>query len=185
MISKDSFNKFRPQIGLPVVTCLAAFFIATFDNRTPAAFKVFLPECSIDNVQDCSQQEILNAYDNTIVYTDYLLSKVIESLAAQDIPGAMLYVSDHGESLGENGIYLQGLPYALAPAEQTSVPMLFWASDNFLAQKEIDLTALQSHRHISYSHDNIFHSMLGLFGVKTGPYHPDLDLFAGSRQRHG
>jgi hypothetical protein len=66
VISKDSFNKFRPQIGLPVVTCLAAFFIATFDNRTPAAFKVFLPECSIDNVQDCSQQEIVNAYDNTI-----------------------------------------------------------------------------------------------------------------------
>jgi lipid A ethanolaminephosphotransferase len=110
---------------------------------------------------------------------------VIELLAAQDIPGAMFYVSDHGESLGENGIYLHGLPYALAPAEQTSVPMLFWASDSFLAQKEIDLTALQSHRHISYSHDNIFHSMLGLFGVKTGAYHPGLDLFAGSRQRHG
>lgn len=63
-------------------------------------------------------------------------------LAAQDIPGAMFYVSDHGELLGENGIYLHGLPYALAPAEQTSVPMLFWASDSFLAQKEIDLTAL-------------------------------------------
>ncbi len=154
-------------------------------KRTPAAFKVFLPECSVDNVQDCSQQEIVNAYDNTIVYTDYVLSKAIDLLSAQDIPGAMLYVSDHGESLGENGIYLHGLPYALAPVEQTRVPMLFWASDDYLTQKEIDLPILQGNRSLSYSHDNIFHSMLGLFGVKTGAYHPDLDLFAGSHQKRG
>jgi len=157
----------------------------SYYKRTPPAYKVFLPECSIDNVQDCSQQEIINAYDNTILYTDYVLSKVIELLAAQDLPGAMLYVSDHGESLGEDGIYLHGLPYALAPAEQTRVPMLFWASEKFLAQKEIDLPTLQSNRQASYSHDNIFHSILGLFGVKTGAYQPDLDLFAGSRLRHG
>ena len=157
----------------------------SYYKRTPPAFKTFLPECSIDNVQDCPRQEIVNAYDNTIIYTDYVLAKVIDLLSAKDLPGAMLYVSDHGESLGENGIYLHGLPYALAPAEQTSVPMLFWASDSFLAQKEIDLPALQSHRHISYSHDNIFHSMLGLFDVKTGAYHPGLDMFAGSRQRPG
>ena len=127
----------------------------------------------------------MNAYDNTIVYTDYVLSKVIDLLAAQDVPGAMFYVSDHGESLGENGIYLHGLPYALAPAEQTRVPMLFWASDDYLAQKEIALPILQGNRSLSYSHDNIFHSMLGLFGVKTGAYHPDLDLFAGPRQKCG
>ena len=71
----------------------------SYYKRTPAAFKTFMPECSIDNVQDCSQQEIVNAYDNTIVYTDYVLAKVIDLLSAQDIPGAMLYVSDHGESL--------------------------------------------------------------------------------------
>ena len=157
----------------------------SYYKRTPAAFKVFTPECSIDNVQDCSQQEIINAYDNTIVYTDYVLAKVIDLLSAQDIPGALLYVSDHGESLGENGIYLHGLPYALAPAEQTSVPMLFWASEEFLTRKEIDLPTLQSNRQISYSHDNIFHSMLGLFGVNTGAYHPDLDLFADSHLGRG
>lgn len=157
----------------------------SYYKRTPAAFKIFLPECSIDNVQDCSQQEIVNAYDNTIVYTDYILAKVIDLLSAQEVPGAMLYVSDHGESLGENGIYLHGLPYTLAPAEQTSVPMLFWASEKFLAEKKIDLPILNSNRHVSYSHDNIFHSMLGLFGVKTGAYHPDLDLFAATRQRYG
>ena len=157
----------------------------SYYKRTPPAFKVFQPECSVDNVQDCSQQEIINAYDNTIVYTDYVLAKVVELLSAEKIPSAMLYVSDHGESLGENGIYLHGLPYALAPAEQTSVPMLFWASEKFLAQNQIDLSILQSNRSLSYSHDNIFHSMLGLFNVKTGVYHPDLDLFAGTRQRHG
>lgn len=154
----------------------------SYYKRTPPEFKPFLPECAQDNVQDCSQQEIANAYDNTIFYTDYLLAKLIEMLEKQDFATAMIYLSDHGESLGENGIYLHGLPYALAPAEQTHVPMVFWASDKFYQEKHIDHTALYNVRHDNFSHDNLFHSIIGLFDLKTKIYNPDLDLFA--RPRH-
>lgn len=154
----------------------------SYYKRTPPNFKVFLPECSQDNVQDCSQQEIVNAYDNTIVYTDYILSKVIETLKKQDFETAMLYISDHGESLGENGLYLHGLPYVLAPPEQTHVPMIFWASEQFLTAKQINQTALFNEEHAHFSHDNLFHSMLGLFDVRTNSYQPELDIFATPRQ---
>ncbi len=155
----------------------------SYYKRTPEAFKPFLPECAQDNVQDCSQQELVNAYDNTIFYTDYLLSRVIEMLKAQDFATAMLYVSDHGESLGENGIYLHGLPYSLAPAEQTHVPLIFWANEEFLADHHIDRDTLVMARQATYSHDNLFHSLLGLFNVKTASYQTKLDMFATSKDQ--
>ncbi len=148
-------------------------------KRTPPVFKVFSPECTIDNIQDCPQQTIVNAYDNTIVYTDHVLARLIDLLKAQNFSTAMLYVSDHGESLGENGLYLHGLPYALAPDEQTHVPMIFWASDTFFTQKVLD--ALEIARQASYSHDNIFHSILGLFGISSKIYEPGLDIFSARR----
>jgi lipid A ethanolaminephosphotransferase len=153
----------------------------SYYKRTPPEFKRFLPECAQDNVQDCSEQEIVNAYDNTIVYTDYLLDELIKILNQQDFATAMLYVSDHGESLGENGIFLHGLPYALAPKEQTQVPMLFWASDKFYGMKNITGDALANKSRNNFSHDNLFHSILGLFDVKTESYDQDLDIFAPSR----
>ena len=149
----------------------------SYYKRSPADLKVFTPECTQDNVQDCPQQTIVNAYDNTIVYTDYVLSKVITLLQAQNSSTAMLYLSDHGESLGENGIYLHGLPYAFAPKEQTHVPMEFWASKDFLAEHHLDRSNLLAKRNGHYSHDNLFHSMLGLFNVKTSIYRKELDLF--------
>ena len=153
----------------------------SYYKRSPPAYKAFLPECTRDNVQDCPQQTIVNAYDNTIVYTDFVLARLVDLLKAQNSATAMLYVSDHGESLGENGIYLHGLPYALAPDNQTHVPMIFWGSDRFLSEKQIDLPALNILSKAHYSHDNLFHSMLGLFAVKTEIYRPELDMFAAVR----
>jgi lipid A ethanolaminephosphotransferase len=153
----------------------------SYYKRTPAAFKTFLPECTQDNLQDCPQQTLVNAYDNTIVYTDYVLAKLIDLLRAQDFATAMLYVSDHGESLGENGLYLHGLPYALAPDEQKQVPMIFWASDDFIAQKSLDVGALAARRTGPYSHDVVFHSIFGFFDIKSEIYRSDLDIFSSSR----
>jgi lipid A ethanolaminephosphotransferase len=155
----------------------------SYYKRSPVGLKVFTPECTLDNVQDCPQQTIVNAYDNSIVYTDYVLGKLIDLLKAQNSATALFYISDHGESLGENGIYLHGLPYALAPKEQTHVPMQFWASKEFLSDHHLDKAALLVKRNARYNHDYLFHSMLGLFNVRTSIYRNDRDLFS-NRDRH-
>lgn len=149
----------------------------SYYKRSPKDFKMFLPECTKDNVQDCDRQSIINAYDNTIVYTDHVLAKLIDLLKAQQYSTAMLYVSDHGESLGENNIYLHGMPYAIAPRQQTQVPMIFWASGSFLKENSIDVAMLAQRSSDRLSHDNLFHSLLGLFHVTTELYRPELDLF--------
>ena len=153
----------------------------SYYRRSPESFKPFLPECNQDNVQDCERQSIINAYDNTIVYTDYLLGKLIDLLKAQNYATAMLYISDHGQSLGEKGIYLHGLPYAIAPKEQTHVPMIFWASSGYMQEKGVDSGLLRKHETDRISHDYLFHSLLGLFGVETEAYRPELDLFHAAR----
>ena len=88
-----------------------------------------------------------------------------------------MYVSDHGESLGENNIYLHGLPYSLAPREQKHVPMIFWGSERFFRENGMDRQALRAGLNAPLSHDYLFHSLLGLFQVKTEVYRPDLDIF--------
>jgi len=153
----------------------------SYYKRSPEDFKKFTPECTQDNIQDCPREEIVNAYDNTLVYTDFVLDKLIRQLEKQDEATAVLYLSDHGESLGENGIYLHGMPYALAPPEQTHVPMMFWASSLFLEEKHLNLLDLGHRTGEALTHDYLFHSLLGLFDVQTETYHPELDLFASSR----
>lgn len=152
-----------------------------YNLRHPANFKVFQPECEKAILNDCSQQEVVNAYDNTIAYTDYFLAKVIEFLKknSDKYDTAMLYVSDHGESLGENNVYLHGLPYFVAPDEQTHVPMIAWFSKDFIQDHRIDPSCLRQHLDDAYSHDNLFHSLLGLMDVRTRVYNPKQDIFAG------
>lgn len=96
--------------------------------RYPPEFANFVPECRSSELQQCTQEEIINTYDNTILYTDLMLSRVMDLLERyrSRYDGAMLYVSDHGESLGEYGLYLHGVPYMVAPDEQTQVPMVMW-----------------------------------------------------------
>jgi lipid A ethanolaminephosphotransferase len=152
-------------------------------KRYPPAFEFFTPACDNIQLDRCSRQEIVNAYDNTLRYTDHVLSQTIDLLRAnaQRFDTAMLYVSDHGESLGENGLYLHGLPYALAPREQIHVPMLLWLSDGLRERLGINAACLRAQQHAPLSHDYVFHSILGLSNVQTAIYRPKLDLFAPCR----
>lgn len=148
-------------------------------KRHPADYTQFTPECTSQSPQDCSQNELLNAYDNTILYTDYILYKTIELLKnnSDKYNTLMVYVSDHGESLGENGLYLHGLPYFLAPDEQKHIPMIAWLSDQYEKSEQIDHQCLTNHRNDHYSHDNIFHTLLGTFGIRTTIYKAGYDIF--------
>jgi lipid A ethanolaminephosphotransferase len=151
-----------------------------YHERYPKAFERFKPACQTGELQDCSRQEVLNAYDNTILYTDYVLDGIIERLRARESTHdvAMLYVSDHGESTGEKGIYLHGTPYMIAPLQQTQVPMLLWMSEGFLSNRGIQRDCLQAMKNKNYSHDNLFHSVLGLLDIQTKVRNPQLDIFA-------
>jgi len=154
-----------------------------YAKRYPQGFGKFSPVCDSNEFEKCTSASIANAYDNTILYTDYFLSKTIDLLrqtAAQaGVDTAMLYFSDHGESLGENNLYLHGAPYLFAPAEQTRVPMMLWMSDGFSERFGIDRTCLMARRGEPLSHDNVFHSVLGLLDVNTAVLNPRLDLFHG------
>lgn len=152
-------------------------------QRYPAAFRRFIPTCDTNQIQQCTKEQLRNTYDNTILYTDHVLSELIKLLQGEtDVASAMWYFSDHGESLGENSMYLHATPYAMAPAEQTHVPMLFWANDVFIRTSNLDLNCLRQHaQQQAFSHDNIFHSVLGLMDVETNEYQPQLDLFTACR----
>ncbi len=149
-------------------------------KRTPPEFKIFKPECTDTSLSQCDRTQVVNAYDNTIVFTDYFLSRVIAWLKTQEKTStpAMLYVADHGESLGENNLYLHGLPYSMAPTEQKTVPMITWLSPGFEQLSRVSTRCLQSQRDKPLSHDNLFHSVLGLMAVKTNAYQRELDFFA-------
>lgn len=147
----------------------------TYYKRYPSAFAHFTPACNTSELQKCSQEELINVYDNTILYTDFLLSRSIEWLKNyQDrYQVALIYVSDHGESLGENGIYLHGLPYTIAPDEQKRVGALAWMGKDLDSYKQ----ALKSRQNDQLSHDYLFSSLLHLANVATTVYNPDLDFF--------
>lgn len=153
-------------------------------KRYPASFEAFSPSCESNQFSRCSAQQVLNAYDNTIRYTDHVLEKLVSILRTVDRSGtatAMFFVSDHGESLGENGLYLHGLPYAIAPEVQKKVPMLLWLSPKLQASSRIEIDCLARKKSQPLSHDNVFHSMLGLMDVQSDVYRRGLDIFAGCR----
>lgn len=156
----------------------------TYYLRYPEQYRKFIPDCQRSDIQNCSNEELINTYDNTILYSDYIISQVIERLQAQQTHAdtALLYISDHGESLGESGMYLHGAPYAIAPEEQISVPMLAWFSSDFTEENKIDTTCLKAHADKGgFSHDNLFSTLLGLMNVKANIYRPEMDLFASCR----
>lgn len=152
-------------------------------QRYPEAFRRFTPTCDTNQIQQCTREQLRNTYDNTVLYTDHILAEIIKLLQNESgLASAMWYFSDHGESLGENGIYLHATPYAIAPEEQTHVPMLFWANHDFASISNLDMDCLRRHAHQQeFSHDNIFHSVLGLMDVRTNEYQTQLDLFASCR----
>ena len=152
-------------------------------KRYPKEYERFTPVCESNALNTCSRESIVNGYDNTLVYTDHVLSTLIDLLRNnQDkVDTAMLYLSDHGESLGEYNLFLHGTPYMLAPDQQKHVAMLAWFSDSYQKAFSVDTHCLQLSREKPLSQDNLFHSMLGLLEVNSKVYNPDLDLFTGCR----
>ena len=150
----------------------------TYYLRYPQDAERFTPACRTAEFKNCTPEQITNAYDNTIAYTDAVLADTIEFLTAQDqLSTALIYVSDHGESLGESGLYLHGAPYLMAPEYQTKVPMILWMSPTFKEQFAIDSSCLLAKSDAPLSQDNLFHSLLGMLDIKTAVRNPDLDIF--------
>ena len=144
-------------------------------KRYPPEFERFTPTCQTNQLEQCSEAQISNTYDNALLYTDHFLGETIALL--KQYPGfesALLYVSDHGESLGENNVYLHGLPYMFAPEAQTHVPMIMWFNEHYA--HEVDLAALRETSRTEISHDNLFHTVLGLLEIETGVYDASLDI---------
>jgi lipid A ethanolaminephosphotransferase len=149
----------------------------SYFKRYPQRLATFQPACESSDLGHCRREEIVNAYDNAILATDELLDRVITFLSAQTSRDtALIYVSDHGESLGENGLYLHGMPYAIAPETQTRVPMVMWFSPGMRASRGIDGDCMRALANGTASHDNVFHSVLGLMQVKAPEFDPGLDL---------
>lgn len=152
-------------------------------RRYPSSSRRFEPTCDTNEIQRCGREALRNTYDNGINYTSEVLAQTIDLLAAQAdrVDSVMLYVSDHGESLGESGVYLHGLPRIMAPAEQTRVPMIAWLSAGAQLRLGVSRAALQQVASVSYSHDNLTPTLLGSFGVRTRVYRAELDLLAKAR----
>jgi lipid A ethanolaminephosphotransferase len=150
-------------------------------KRYPPEFKAFAPVCGDSQLENCSTEEINNAYDNAILYTDYFLDQVIQLLKNNDrrFNTSLIYLSDHGESLGEGGLYLHGLPYLIAPDAQKHVAALMWFGQK--AAQEIDTAALAQTAAGQFSHDNLFHTLLGLFKIHTSIYLEEKDILAEAR----
>ena len=148
-----------------------------YHKRVPPSFKRFLPECASNALQQCERQQVVNAYDNTIAYTDHFLAETMAWLRKRQGSAALVYVADHGESLGENNLYLHGLPYAIAPDVQKRVPWITWVSPDFERQRSLRKPCLQDKQMARISHDHYFHSVMGLAGVRSAEYLPDLDIY--------
>jgi lipid A ethanolaminephosphotransferase len=180
-------DKTRPagkaQVGTVVVLHQMGNHGPAYYKRTPADMKLYQPECRTNVLQDCPAQDIVNAYDNAVRYTDHFLGETVRWLKTQKRPTAMLYVSDHGESLGEKGLYLHGMPYMMAPQEQTHVPMALWMSKSLQMQNAWEANCWQKQATDALTHDHYFHSVLSLAQVKTRWQQPELDMFSACKAK--
>ena len=146
-------------------------------QRSTAAFQPFKPSCDSNAIQGCSRTELLNSYDNSIVYTDHVLSSLIQQLKANTMyQTGFWYLSDHGESTGEHGLYLHGSPYAIAPSQQTHIPMLMWFSPEWTQRHATQIICLTQQKSKNLSQDNLFPSLLSLLDVKTQVIHKQNDM---------
>lgn len=153
-------------------------------ERYPENYRNFKPECRQKDVQNCTRKEVINSYNNTILYTDHLLASLINKLITQEknYNTGLIYISDHGESLGEKGLYLHGMPYIMAPEYQKIVPMIMWLSPGLTQEKKINSPCLYNKATNGvFSHDNLFHSVLGVLNIETNEYNAKLDIFHNCR----
>ncbi len=158
-------NNLKPQ--LIVLHQMGSHGPAYF-KRSKAPYQPFQPTCNSNAIQGCSAEELKNSYDNSIVYTDHVLAQIVETLKQQSqYQTGFWYVSDHGESTGEHGLYLHGAPYSMAPTQQTHVPMLMWFSDAWKQQNTHQVSCLKGQTGQARSHDHLFPSLLSLLDIKT------------------
>lgn len=170
---KDSLSKSSKTHRLIVLHMIGSHG-PTYFRRYPKTFSTFLPDCPRSDIQNCDHTELVNTYDNTILYTDYILGQIIALL--DDVPNSsMLYISDHGESLGKKGLYLHGFPYKLAPEEQTHVPMIYWTSNLNRPDYNKCVNALSQE---PFSHDNLYDTLLGLSHVQSVTYQANMDILS-------
>ncbi|MEZ5490864.1 MAG: phosphoethanolamine--lipid A transferase [Gammaproteobacteria bacterium] len=176
----DEFIQERPEGDIVIVMHQMGNHGPAYYKRFPDEFAVYQPYCQSNRLETCSQAEIVNAYDNAILYTDHFLDQVIRLLEKYDdgFETAMYYMSDHGESLGESGLYLHGLPYLLAPDNQKHVASILWLGKNYQTNR----SALAAMRDIKLSHDNYFHTVLGLMEIQTAVYDSDKDIIPRGSQ---
>ncbi len=151
-------------------------------KRYPKEFEKFTPVCKTNQLEECTQEEVSNAYDNAILYTDYFLSKVINflKLYSKDHETSMIYMSDHGESLGENGLYLHGMPYLIAPETQKHIASVMWFGGEM--KKDIDIKKLNAYKDKEFSQDNLFHTLLGIFEVESKVYDKNKDILYNAKK---
>ncbi len=156
-----------------------------YSKRSSAASKRFMPECRTEVLAECSPAELVNAYDNSIVETDAFLGSAIDWLRGQSVhyDVGMLYLSDHGESLGEYGLFLHGMPYSIAPEAQKHVPMVAWLDADLLRRSQLSGAGLRAGSDAPLTHDAMYHSVLGLADVQSPTYQRSLDAFAACRGR--
>ena len=157
----------------------------TYYRRYPAALRTFTPTCDSNEIQTCSGAALVNTYDNTIVNVDYIVDKAIALLASKQntFTTSLVYLSDHGESLGENGVYLHGLPWSIAPVQQKHIPLLIWLSDDYQKRYGINYACLKNQaQNNAFSQDNLFSTILGLTGVSTREYHQQDDILTPCRR---
>lgn len=146
-------------------------------KRAPEGYQPFKPTCDTNAIQGCSPAELLNSYDNTIVYTDHVLSQMINTLKeVSNYQTGLWYLSDHGESTGEHGMYLHGSPYSIAPSQQTHIPMIMWFSDGWKQHNLAQVNCLNQQTKQKLSQDNLFPSLLSLLDVQTQVINPQLDM---------
>jgi lipid A ethanolaminephosphotransferase len=148
-------------------------------KRYPDSFERFTPTCKTSDLAACDEQSIRNAYDNAIVYTDHVIGQTVQMLEklSDQFATALLYVSGHGESLGEGGLFLHGVPLAIAPKEQTRVPMFAWVSPQYIALEKWNRDCMVKQTKIARSHDNVYSTVLGFLEIDSVQYKEYLDIF--------
>jgi lipid A ethanolaminephosphotransferase len=176
LIGLDEYIKEQKNNDILIILHQMGNHGPAYYSRYDKEFEKFKPVCKTNQLKECTKEEISNAYDNAILYTDNFLSKTINFLKKYNNThkSALVYMSDHGESLGENRIYLHGLPYFMAPESQIHVASFMWFNNKF--KEDSKIKNLINKRHNKYSQDNLFHTLLGLFEVETNVYKKEMDI---------
>ena len=184
ILLKDLQQKFDNLSNDAVIVLQQKGSSAPYYQRYNETFKKFTPDCQTNQITQCTREQLINSYDNSILYTEYFLNEVIILLQknAEQYNTAMIYISNYGQSLGENNVYLYNLPYKIAPKEQTHVPFMLWLSPEYVSSFNIDTACLTQNSNEHYTHDNLFHSILGMLDIQTLEYDAELDIF--NRCRH-